>query len=201
MGPRAAGRGPIPRSEIDSRRIPSMRPSYCPRMRPQDSAAWNARCERAKKLTRSCRPTKPTPAGRAVADYVGAWEELTGKHVVFVAPSAGQAAAFAEAVDPSQPDTIFLYARGDRALVALAEHEWAHTLAQRTRPFSGNGREAPPPHFGVAAAHRPAGPRRLRGRGATHFSAHSCKHHRWLHGDDCTLAGLLFWRQVERGPP
>jgi hypothetical protein len=33
------------------------RPSYCPKMRPQDSAAWNARCERAKGLTRSCRPT------------------------------------------------------------------------------------------------------------------------------------------------
>ena len=70
------------------------------------------------------------PASQAVSDFAAAWQNLTGREVVFVEQrEAGAAAAFAGAVDPAQPGKIFLNARGNRALVALAGHEWAHTLA------------------------------------------------------------------------
>ena len=70
-----------------------------------------------------------SPATQATTDFAAAWQNLTGREVVFVDQPMGEA-TFAGAVDPTQPGKIFLHARGNRALVALAGHEWLHTLAQ-----------------------------------------------------------------------
>lgn len=70
-----------------------------------------------------------TRSGRAALDYIQGWERLTGKQVIFVASSSGQPLSFTGIVNPSDPNTIFLDAAGDRNVLALLGHEWAHTLA------------------------------------------------------------------------
>ena len=42
---------------------------------------------------------------------------------------SGQPLSFTGVVNPADPNTIFLDAAGDRNVVALIGHEWAHTLA------------------------------------------------------------------------
>ena len=66
-------------------------------------------------------------------DYLSAWEALTGRKAVFVEErglAPDESPTLAGAGDPAQPNRIYLHARGNRTLVALAGHEWAHTLAE-----------------------------------------------------------------------
>ena len=70
-----------------------------------------------------------TRPGRAALDFIQGWERLTGKQVIFVASSSGQPLSFTGVVNPTDPNTIFLDAAGDRNVLALLGHEWAHTLA------------------------------------------------------------------------
>jgi hypothetical protein len=70
-----------------------------------------------------------TGSGRAALDYIQGWERHTGKQIIFVASSSGQPLSFTGIVNPSDPNTIFLDAAGDRNVLALLGHEWAHTLA------------------------------------------------------------------------
>ena len=70
-----------------------------------------------------------TGSGRAALDFIQGWQQLTAKQVVFVASGSDKPLSFTGVVSPSDPNTIFLAAAGDRNVVALVGHQWAHTLA------------------------------------------------------------------------
>jgi hypothetical protein len=79
-------------------------------------------------------PLDPTTgSGRAALDFVQGWERATGKQIIFVASEDVEPLPFTGVVSAADPNTIFLDAAGDRSLVAVVGHEWAHTLA-RTNP-------------------------------------------------------------------
>lgn len=72
---------------------------------------------------------RATGSGRAAYNFIQGWQQYTGKQVIFVASSSGQPLSFTGIVNSSDPNTIFLDAAGDRNVLALLGHEWAHTLA------------------------------------------------------------------------
>ena len=69
-----------------------------------------------------------TPAGQRLIAGVRGFERLFGKNVVFVRSGSDAPLPFTGVVISSDPNTIFLDADGDRNVLALLGHEWAHTL-------------------------------------------------------------------------
>jgi hypothetical protein len=79
-----------------------------------------------------------TRSDQAALDFIQGWQRLTGKQVVFVSSASGQPLSFTGVVSPSDPNTIFLDAAGDRNVVALIGHEWAHTLQVTNAPVASD---------------------------------------------------------------
>ena len=79
-------------------------------------------------------PLSPTtPSGQAAFDFLQAWQQFTGKQVVFLASASDEPLSFTGVVRKADPNTILLDADGDRNLLALVGHEFTHTL-ERTNP-------------------------------------------------------------------
>lgn len=74
-----------------------------------------------------------TRAGLGASNFIKWFEGTFGKRVQFVAAKDGQPLSFVGMVDPSNPDTIFLDAAGDRNVLAALGHEWSHTV-EHTNP-------------------------------------------------------------------
>lgn len=71
-----------------------------------------------------------TPAGQRLLTTIRGFEGLFGKKVAWVRSATGDALPFTGLVVSTDPNTIFLDADGDRNVLALLGHEWAHTLAR-----------------------------------------------------------------------
>src|SRR4029077_12774539 len=69
-----------------------------------------------------------TVSGQKLNETITGLERLFGKNVVFVRSGTGEDLPFTGIVNPSDPNTIFLDAAGDRNVLALIGHEWSHTL-------------------------------------------------------------------------
>ncbi|HEY8903163.1 MAG TPA: zeta toxin family protein, partial [Chthoniobacterales bacterium] len=70
--------------------------------------------------------------GAAALRFIEDFGRLTGTRVVFVDSNEGTP-FFSGAVDPRDPNAIFIHVRGKRPIDALLGHEWGHTL-QRQDP-------------------------------------------------------------------
>jgi hypothetical protein len=81
-----------------------------------------------------------TGPGRAAYNFIQGWQQYTGKQVIFVASGTDQPLPFTGIVKPSDPNAIFLDVAGDRNVLALLGHEWAHTLALTNRQLGENSR-------------------------------------------------------------
>ena len=70
-----------------------------------------------------------SPEGLASAEFIRGFEGLTGKKIQWV-DSEGDP-GFAGIIDTHRPNTIYLHARGGRAIPALVGHEWGHSLKKQ----------------------------------------------------------------------
>jgi ADP-Ribosyltransferase in polyvalent proteins len=69
-----------------------------------------------------------TLSAQRLNEAITGLERLFGKNVVFVRSGTGEDLPFTGIVNPADPNTIFLDAAGDRNVLAVIGHEWAHTL-------------------------------------------------------------------------
>jgi hypothetical protein len=69
-----------------------------------------------------------TVSGQKLNETIDGLSRLFGKNIVFIRSGTGEDLPFTGIVNPSDPNTIFLDAAGDRNVLALIGHEWSHTL-------------------------------------------------------------------------
>ena len=80
------------------------------------------------KLIPVTRKVGRTKKSKALNMAIDSLERLFNKRVQFVRSATGEDLPFTGVVDPGDPNTIFLDAAGNRNVLALVGHEWAHTL-------------------------------------------------------------------------
>jgi hypothetical protein len=69
-----------------------------------------------------------TKSQKALNRTIDGLEKLFNKRVQFVRSGTDRDLPFTGIIHPSDPNTIYLDARGDRNVLALIGHEWGHTL-------------------------------------------------------------------------